>query len=70
MFLQIFDNAKATKKDRTVSGVYIDIDASFSNKLTEEKDVIQVIDNLHTEQKKLFFALLNPEYILTLNPKY
>lgn len=70
LLLQIFDNAKAMKKDQTISGVYIDIDASFNEKIVPGQEVLNIIDKLHDEQKKLFFSLLKPEYINTLNPKY
>jgi len=70
ILLQIFDNAKAVKKNQAISGVYIDIDASFNDKLAPNEDVLKMIDRLHDEQKKLFFSLLRPEYINTLNPKY
>jgi len=70
ILLQIFDNAKAVKKDQSISGVYIDIDASFNEKIKPNGDVLKMIDRLHDEQKKLFFSLLRPEYLDTLNPKY
>lgn len=70
ILLQIFDNAKAKKKDQDISGVYIDIDASFDKKLPPNEDVLKTIDRLHLEQKKLFFMLLKKEYIESLNPKY
>lgn len=70
ILLQLFDNAKAVKKDQTISGVYIDIDASFNEKIIPGEEVLNIIDKLHGEQKKLFFSLLKPEYISTLNPKY
>jgi len=70
LLLQIFDNAKAVKKDHNISGVYIDIDASFNEKISPGPEILDIIDKLHQEQKKLFFSLLKSEYIKTLNPKY
>lgn len=70
LLLQIFDNAKALKKNQSISGVYIDIDASYEKKIEPNEKVLGIIDHLHSEQKKLFFSLLKEEYIQTLNPKY
>jgi uncharacterized protein (TIGR04255 family) len=70
LLLQVFENAKAVKKDQTISGVYIDIDASFEDKIEPDGDVLEIVDQLHSEQKKLFFSLLKEGYIQTLNPKY
>jgi len=70
LLLQIFDNAKAQKKEQSISGVYIDIDAFSEEKIAPNEVVLKTIDRLHLEQKKLFFSLLKPEYIETLNPKY
>lgn len=70
LLLQIFDNAKAVKMDQTITGVYIDIDASFNQKIEPNEKVLEVIDLLHSEQKKLFFSLLKEDFIQTLNPKY
>lgn len=70
LLVQVFDNAKAEKKDQTISGVYIDIDASFEQKIEPTGKALEIIDRLHLEQKKLFFSLLKEDYIKTLNPKY
>lgn len=70
LLLQIFDNAKAQKKEQSISGVYIDIDAFSEEKIAPNEVVLKTIDRLHLEQKKLFFSLLKAEYIETLNPKY
>lgn len=70
LLLQIFDKAKAVKNEQPISGVYIDIDAYFDEKIAPNETVLNTIDRLHFEQKKLFFSLLKEEYIETLNPKY
>ncbi len=70
LLLQIFDNAKITRKELTSSGLYIDIDASHTSENIPLNSIKSKLDTLHTEQKKLFFSLLKPDYIKTLNPKY
>jgi len=75
ILLQIFDNAKAAKNGVNSSGVYIDIDASFTGKLDKNEgafldEVLKYVDKLHSIEKELFFSLMKPEYLSTLNPKY
>lgn len=52
-------------------GVLIDIDV-FDDTSTSEinEDFFNLINEIHSEEKKLFFALLNPEYLKLLNPEY
>jgi len=69
--LQIMDNANIKSPKKSVpSGLYIDIDASFTGKINADNKLLELIDKLHQEEKNLFFTLLKPEYIDTLNPKY
>ncbi|MBF6641801.1 TIGR04255 family protein [Flavobacterium sp. J49] len=70
LLLQITPNTKILKHDDERRGLYIDIDASFVNDLNPNNDVYKIIDNLHTDLKKLFFGLLKREFIQTLNPTY
>lgn len=70
LLLQIFAHAKSTKNNTEISGVYIDIDASLEGQIKDGGEVCRVINRLHDEEKKLFFSLLKPEYINSLNPKY
>jgi len=68
LLLQIARSAKVQKREKSFSGLLIDIDAS--TKSIDENKIIDIIDSLHTEQKKLFFGLLKPDFINTLNPTY
>ncbi len=70
LFLQIFNKANTKKNDIEISGVYIDIDASITNEINPDNKIIESIEKLHSIQKKLFYSLLKPEYIASLNPKY
>lgn len=70
LYLQISPNVKLVKSNITRKGLYIDIDASFNGSLTPSEEVFKIIDNLHKEQKELFFGLLKKDFIETLNPKY
>ena len=70
LHLQIANNARATKNNKFLSGVYIDIDASFTGQLQIGNDIIGIIDKLHTQEKELFFSLLKQDFINTLNPKF
>lgn len=70
--LQIASNAKATKNNLSLSGVYIDIDAFYLGNVeaNDRNRVLDLINQLHNEEKELFFNLLRPEFIDTLNPTY
>ncbi len=70
LFLQISSNAKLVKSGIVKSGLYIDIDASYSKELEVNDYVFVIIDKLHKDQKELFFGLLKEDFIKTLNPKY
>lgn len=70
LYLQISTNLKLVKDGVTKTGLYIDIDASNASPLKPNEDVFITIDNLHKDQKQLFFGLLKKEYLETLNPKY
>lgn len=74
LFLQIYRNAKAVQREKTISGVYIDIDAFYIKELAFEPilntKIFEVIQLLHKEEKVLFFSLLKPEYLSSLQPHY
>lgn len=69
--VQLANNAKASKKNKSLSGVYVDVDSSYTDIIKPNSDVLRIIDELHKEGKILFFTkLLRPSFLETLNPKY
>jgi len=70
LFLQIKPNTKIKKDEVEKSGLYIDIDASRVSNLPPNESILEVINELHQDQKELFFGILNSEYLKTLNPEY
>ena len=69
--VQLANNAKVKKNNKSLSGVYIDIDSSYTETLQPNNDILRIIDELHTEGKILFFTkLIKPSFLETLNPKY
>lgn len=68
--LQIAKAAKIIRNSKTQIGTLIDIDASYTNGPEFKDDIFQLIDELHTAEKTLFFELLQPDYLKNLNPKY
>ncbi len=70
--LQAIQNAKVVKDNIERTGLYIDIDVFQSNNLPSPllKGIYQLIDDLHSEEKKLFEHLLKDEFLETLNVKY
>jgi len=69
--LQIVDNAESVRDNISTSGTYIDIDASLTeSKTINAKEILKIVDQLHTEEKVLFFKLVNPAYLENLQPEY
>jgi len=69
--LMIANNAKVDLKSqgRSIIGSIIDIDV-FMEKSFHFKEIEGLIENAHAEEKKLFFTLLDPQFIRSLNPEY
>lgn len=66
--LQVINNAQVKKAEGTVKGSIIDIDTYIDN---PKKDIIEIVEQGHKEEKKLFFTLLKEEFIKKdLNPEY
>lgn len=66
--LQIANNAQVTKVGAITKGSVIDIDTYIDNPAS---DIIDLIENGHSEEKKLFYTLLKEEFVKQeLNPEY
>jgi uncharacterized protein (TIGR04255 family) len=66
--LNIVNNAQVTKANGVCKGSIIDID-TFQENLTG--DISDLLEVGHSEEKKLFFTLLKPDFIRQeLNPEY
>lgn len=68
----IFQLKRYVKDNENNDGVLIDIDAVCTDNIPQifNDDFFEIIDNLHSEEKKFFFDLLHPDYLATLNPTY
>lgn len=60
---------KLQSKKKTVKGSLIDIDVALENTI-DTKEVTEIVEQAHNEEKKLFFSLLNPNFLKSLNPEY
>jgi len=60
---------KLQSREGTVKGSLIDIDVALE-KPVKIKKVREIVEQAHNEEKKLFFSLLNPDFLETLNPEY
>lgn len=67
--LQLSDRVKVTKLGRPFSGALVDIDVSSVVPLEPNEKLFDVIDNLHTAEKELFFDVLKPEFLASVNPE-
>ena len=68
---KIVNHAKITVENKNIEGSVIDIDISYE-KQTDMffKNMNEIIETSHIEEKKIFFGLLKQSYINSLNPKY
>jgi uncharacterized protein (TIGR04255 family) len=48
----------------------IDIDVSLDKEHLQNSTITEALDSAHTIEKELFFGLLQPEFLNTLNPEY
>lgn len=69
--LIVLNNAEVqlNLEKKTTKGSLIDIDVALEkeNKL---ESIIDIVENAHSEEKKMFFSILAPEFLETLNPEY
>lgn len=72
LLLQLVQNATVQQNDKIKTGILIDIDASLSSDIenSTNEQIFNLIDQLHYEEKKLFFSLINDDFLATLNPQY
>lgn len=70
--VNITEGASYTSKDKTIKGLYVDIDASQHEDLPNSLNakLIQIIEKLHYEEKFIFFNLLREDYLNKQNPIY
>lgn len=69
LLLQVGEHVKVNQRGRgQKEGLYIDIDASQTQHLPDDfsAGLLEVIDQLHTEEKALFEQLLRPEFLARL----
>lgn len=71
LHLQLYNSAMIKKDDKSLKGVCIDIDASTKrNGIDVKMPPIDIIEELHSQAKELFFGLLKEDYLKTLNPLF
>lgn len=70
MHLQIAGNAAVTKNNKIRTGCLIDIDAFIMKKIEPDENVFTIIEELHQEEKELFWELLSDSFKEKLNVKY
>jgi len=68
---KIVNHATITVENKNIEGSVIDIDISYE-KQTDMffKNMNEIIETSHIEEKKIFFGLLKQSYIDSLNPIY
>ncbi len=62
-------SVKLQREQKTVEGSLIDIDV-WSERNINFENIEETVKNAHEEEKKLFFSLLNSNFLETMNPEY
>jgi len=69
--LRMVSSTEAIVADKVLTGSVIDIDTVLDNVPDNFfENMNTIINKAHVEEKALFFNLLKPDYITTLNPEY
>ncbi len=69
--LQVANSAKLEGDGTHLRGSVVDIDAATTESLDRFlEDPMPLLDQLHNSEKQLFFTLLEPEFLASLNPEY
>lgn len=66
--LKLISFAEAIVEKRSIKGSIVDIDTQVQHDKFENFQ--KVVERAHTEEKKIFFRLLEKEFLKTLNPVY
>jgi len=66
--LQVSNELTEPQHQRNAS--LIDIDVSLDKEHLQNSIITEALDSAHTIEKELFFGLLQPEFLNTLNPEY
>lgn len=69
--LRVFSNTSVTVNGRQFQGSVIDIDTNADINVEDFFSKIkQIVEKAHCQEKQLFFRLLLPEFLASLNPEY
>jgi len=69
--LQILNKGNITVKNISKTGSIIDIDTFVQNAKTDIfSNISELLENGHEEEKKMFFKLLNEDFLNNFNPEY
>lgn len=70
--LKMVNNATVGVKEDHFEGSLVDIDTvstKYPDTLSDDS-IKEAVESAHVEEKKLFFSLLKPDFLQTLNPEY
>ncbi len=72
LVLRVAENGNVNIGTKQSKGLFIDIDASQVSNLPDQlnKEIYNILDILHLEEKSLFFELLETNFLKSLNPIY
>jgi uncharacterized protein (TIGR04255 family) len=70
VILQISNNVNLTESGNVTSGSLIDIDANIMTEDFNISSLMNYLEKLHSVEKEIFFSLLKPSFLKSLNPEY
>lgn len=69
--VKITNHIKLTSGKKNLTGSTIDIDTHYLHEIpTDKKTIIDIIEGAHEFEKDIFYDLIHPEFLKTLNPEY
>ena len=68
--LQLANSVNATGSFSKKVGSLVDIMCAYNNQENLLDDIQRILNQAHELEKELFFGLLKPEFLKTLNPEY
>lgn len=69
--LQVSNSSQILIKNKVCNGSIFDTDTYIETNIPVNKsDILDIISNAHTIEKKIFYSLIKDSFIQTLNPEY
>ena len=68
--LQVSNNVSLNVNGQAIHGSLIDIDIATATNNFAIDSAQQLLTEFHSIEKEIFFSILKPEFLISLNPEY